>query len=204
MRGLYLVSAREMLKDEEFFKKIEDSFKAGVKIFQLREKTASSKEFLEIGRKLKELCKKYNVTFIINDRADIASLLDADGLHLGDNDIDIKDAKKIFKGKIGISAKTVERAKYAEENGADYLGVGAIYKTETKVITSITKVETLRDIINAVSIPVFAIGGLKCDNLDVLKGIDISGICVVSEIMQAENAFEKTRKLYEKIGELNV
>ena len=135
------------------------------------------------------LTKKYNVPLIIDDRIDVALSMGAEGVHLGQSDMPISTARKILGDDfiIGATTKTVPQALEAYKQGADYLGVGAIYPTTTKVKTVLTSVDTLRDICNAVPIPANAIGGLNKDNMDILAGIPIAGICVVSAIMKAED-----------------
>ena len=136
-----------------------------------------------------ELTQRYNVPLIIDDRIDVAIAAEAEGVHLGQSDMPIDIARKILGDDmiIGATAKTVAQAEEAYQGGADYLGVGAIYPTTTKVKTVLTSTETLAEICKAVPIPVNAIGGLNKDNIDVLKGIDIAGICVVSAIMKADD-----------------
>ena len=175
--------------EEEFLFRIEQALKGGATLLQLREKEKSTREYIELAEKVHEITKQYNVPLIIDDRVDVALAIDAEGVHVGASDMPIATARKLMgEDKIvGATAKTVPWAKEAYEQGADYLGVGAIYPTTTKVVTVLTSTETLDAIIKAVSIPVNAIGGLNKDNLDILKGIGISGICVVSAIMKADN-----------------
>lgn len=186
---LYLVTNRDKLSDEEFFKKIERALKGGVSLVQLREKEASTREMIEVAKKLKKLCHAYEVPLIIDDRVDVALASGADGVHLGSEDMEINVARRILGPEkiIGATAKTVEVAKEKEKQGADYLGVGAIYPTKTKVKTVITKVSTLRDINDHVQIPTAAIGGLNESNLDVLQGSGASGICVVRALMDSDD-----------------
>lgn len=132
---LYLVTDSQILEGRDFYKCIEDAIKAGVTMVQLREKDIDGKEFLEKAIKLRELTKKYNVSFIIDDRVDIAMLCDADGVHVGQSDIDAKSVRKLMGDDkiIGVSARTVEEAKKAKEDGANYLGIGAMFSTSTKL-----------------------------------------------------------------------
>ena len=152
------------------------------------------------------IAKRYNVPLIIDDRVDVALAIDAEGVHVGGEDMPIATARKLMgEDKIvGATAKTVPWAKEAYEQGADYLGVGAIYPTTTKVKTVLTSTDTLRDICNAVPIPVNAIGGLNKDNIDVLAGIPITGICVVSAIMKAEDPKTAVEELKVKTKELDL
>ena len=132
---LYLVTDSQILEGRDFYKCIEDAIKAGVTMVQLREKDIDGKEFLEKAIKLRELTRKYNVSFIIDDRVDIAMLCDADGVHVGQSDIDAKSVRKLMGDDkiIGVSARTVEEAKKAKEDGANYLGIGAMFSTSTKL-----------------------------------------------------------------------
>ena len=150
---------------------------------------------------MQKLTKKYHIPLIIDDRLDVALAVEADGVHLGQSDMPVSIARSILGEDkiIGATAKTVEQAVEAWKEGADYLGVGAIYPTTTKVKTILTSTKMLADICKAVPIPVNAIGGLNADNLDVLKGIPIAGICVVSAIMKADDPAQAAKILREKI-----
>ena len=152
---LYLVTDSDILKGRDFYKVIEDSMKAGVTMVQLREKDADGKEFLEKAMKLRELTRKYNVSFIINDRVDIAMLCDADGIHVGQSDIDAVSVRKLIGEDkiIGVSARSVEEAKKAKEDGANYLGIGAMFSTSTKLDAKDVSFDTLNNIINEVDLP---------------------------------------------------
>lgn len=156
-------------------------------------------EILKLGEKVKKLCNKYNVDILIDDKPHIAWTLNI-GVHLGSDDLPIKYARALLpKTIVGATAKTIETAIFAEKSGASYLGVGAIFETTTKVKTKITSIHTLKEIKENVSIPVYAIGGLTLENIDVLKGSNIDGICVVREIMDADDVYLKTKLLKEKI-----
>ena len=175
----------------------------GATILQLREKEKTTREYLKLAEKVHQLTKKYQVPLVIDDRLDVAMAIDAEGVHLGQSDLPIGIARKLFgAGKIiGATAKTVEQAKEAYEQGADYLGVGAIYPTTTKVKTILTSTETLQDICNAVPIPVNAIGGLQAENIDVLQNIPIAGICVVSAVMKADNPKKAAEEIRESMAQ---
>ena len=153
---------------------------------------------------LKQLCGEFGVPFVIDDAVDIAVRAGADGVHVGQEDMEAGRARTLLgrDAIVGVSAETVEEAVLAEKNGADYLGVGAIYPTTTKVKTVLTSTDTLNDICNAVPIPANAIGGLNKDNLGVLKGIPIAGICVVSAIMKSGSPKEAAQGLIKAIDEL--
>ena len=185
---LYLVTDSDILRERDFYNSIEEALKGGVTMLQLREKNASGKEFLEKAIKLRELTKKYNVKFIINDRVDIAMLCDADGVHLGQSDIPAKEARKLMPGKIiGVSCRTMEEAERAKVDGADYLGVGDIFGTKTKLDAKRVSLDTLKEIKEKVNLPVAAIGGLNLDNIDYVKKCNIDGYAVISAILAKEN-----------------
>ena len=186
---LYFITDSTNYAEEEFLFRVEQALKGGVTLLQLREKEKSTREYIELAEKVHEIAKRYNVPLIIDDRVDVALAIDAEGVHVGASDMPIATARKLMGNDkiVGATAKTVPWAKEAYEQGADYLGVGAIYPTTTKVVTVLTSTETLDAITKAVPIPVNAIGGLNKDNLDILKGIGISGICVVSAIMKSDD-----------------
>ena len=164
----YLVTDSDILRGRDFYNSIEEALKGGVTMLQLREKNASGKEFLEKAIKLRELTKKYNVKFIINDRVDIAMLCDADGVHVGQSDIPANKVRELIgEDKIvGVSARTVEEALIAKKNSADYLGVGAMFTTTTKLDAKSVSIEKLKEIQEMVSLPVVAIGGLSLSNIN--------------------------------------
>lgn len=198
---LYLVTDSDILRGRDFYNCIEEALKGGVTMLQLREKNASGKEFLEKAIKLRELTKKYNVKFIINDRVDIAMLCDADGVHVGQSDIPANKVRELIgEDKIvGVSARTVEEALTAKENGADYLGVGAMFTTRTKLDAKSVSIEKLKEIKERVELPLVAIGGLSLSNIDELKECNIDGYAVVSAILGAENIKLECEKWSEKI-----
>lgn len=202
--SLYLVTNRDKLTDEEFFQTVEQSLKGGVSLVQLREKTAPAREVIEIAKKLKKLCHSYNVPLLVDDRVDIALAADLDGVHLGNDDMDVADARKILGDEkiIGSTAKSLDWAIAEEKKGADYLGVGAIFETKTHVKTKRTSVETLREINDNISIPTVAIGGLNYENIDILKNSGASGVSVVRAIMDSKNPYEDSKKLKEKIEDI--
>ena len=187
--SLYFITDSTGFSQEEFLSRVEKALKGGVTILQLREKNKTTREYLELAQKVHELTKRYNVPLIIDDRVDIALAVDAEGVHVGASDMPVSIARRIMGDDkiVGATAKTVPWAMDVYEQGADYVGVGAIYPTTTKVITVLTSTETLNDICHAVPIPVNAIGGLNKDNIDILKGIPIDGICAVSAIMKADD-----------------
>ena len=186
---IYLVTDEKACLEKDFYTCIEEAIKGGVKIVQLREKNISIKDFYEKALKVKEICKNYGALFIINDRLDIAQVVGADGVHLGQSDMPIEKAREILKDKflIGVTARNVEEAKRAELLGADYIGSGAIFGTSTKDNAKKLEMEELKKIVTSVKIPVFAIGGINIDNVSSLKNIGLQGICAVSGILSEKD-----------------
>lgn len=184
---LYLVTDSTGLSEEAFLEKVEQALQGGVTFLQIREKERSTREYIHLARQVHDIARRYQVPLVVDDRVDVALAAEVDGVHVGQSDMPVWQARKLLGPDkiVGATAKTVPQALEALEQGADYLGVGAIYPTTTKVVTVITSTETLGEICKAVPIPVNAIGGLNRDNLGVLKGIPIAGICVVSAIMKA-------------------
>lgn len=201
---LYLVTDSTYHTEESLLHTVEEACKGGITLIQLREKNVGGKEYLEKARKIKEITDRYNIPLIIDDRVDVALACDAAGVHVGSSDLPVAVARELMGPDkiVGATAKTVDAALKAYEDGADYLGVGAIYPTTTKVVTILTEVSTLQAICEAVPIPVVAIGGLNSSNIDILKGTSIDGIAVVSAIMKAENPQSATTELKEHINTL--
>ena len=203
---LYFITDSTPYEKDEFLRRVESALQGGVTLIQLREKERTTREYLELARDVHEISKKYNVPLIIDDRLDIAMAVDAEGVHLGQSDLPISLGRKLFgKDKIiGATTKTVPQALEAYNQGADYLGVGAIFPTTTKVKTILTSTDTLNEICKAVPIPVNAIGGLNAGNIDGLKGIPIAGVCAVSAIMKADDpkeaAINLSNAVKEKLG----
>lgn len=197
--SLYFITDSTGLCEEEFLYRVEQALKGGVTLLQIREKDKTTREYISLADKVHQIVKRYKVPLIVDDRVDVAMAIDAEGVHLGQSDMPVDTARKILGNDkiIGATAKTVPQALEAYRNGADYLGVGAIYPTTTKVKTVLTSTETLDKICKAVPIPVNAIGGLNRDNIDILKGIDIAGICVVSAIMKADDPQMAAKELKE-------
>ncbi len=204
--SLYFITDSSNYTEQEFLNRVEKALQGGVTLIQLREKDKTTREYIELAQKAHNITKKYNVPLIIDDRVDVALAVDAEGVHVGQSDMPVYLARKLMGENkiIGATTKTVQQAKEAFEQGADYLGVGAIYPTTTKVKTVLTSTDTLRDICNAVPIPVNAIGGLNKDNIDVLEGVPISGICVVSAIMKADDPKKATEELKARAKELEL
>lgn len=198
---MYLITDSDILKGRDFYKCIEDALKAGVTMLQLREKDADGGEFLEKALKLRELTKKYDVKFIINDRIDIALLCDADGVHVGQSDIDAKNARKLIgEDKIlGVSARTLEEAKCAKEDGADYLGIGTMFSTSTKLDAKSVSFEILQEIIEKVNLPFVLIGGINLDNVSKLKQFNPDGYAIISAILKEQDIYAEVKKWLEII-----
>ena len=186
---LYAVTDRYWLGERTLHDVVKESLDGGVTFVQLREKHLDQAHFLEEAKDLKMLCKAYNVPFVINDNVDIALEMDADGVHVGQSDMEAGDVRaKLGPDKIiGVSAQTVEQAVLAEKRGADYLGVGAVFPTNSKDDATDVSYETLKAICQAVSIPVIAIGGITKDNVEELSGSGICGIAVISAIYSQKN-----------------
>lgn len=202
--ALYLVTARYDWKEEDFLKKVEEACRSGVTLVQLREKECSTREYYELAKKVKNITDTYQIPLIIDDRVDICIAVDASGVHIGADELPVEVVRNMIGNDkiLGVTAKTVERALEAEKNGADYLGVGAIYPTTTKVITQPTSIKTLKAIATTVSIPIVAIGGIKEDNMEPLEGTGIAGVAIVSEIMKADNIQEKCQSLRKKVAKI--
>lgn len=201
---LYLVTDREIMSAESIEKAVSDALDGGGTVLQLREKNCSSREFYEIALSLKKICEKKNVPLIINDRADICMAADCDGVHIGKKDIPAVEVRKIIgKDKImGVSASTVEAAIKAEKDGADYIGVGAVFSTSTKTDTTPVSIKTLAEIKERINIPVVAIGGIKEDNISCLKDTGIDGAAVVSAVFAKENIFDAALKMRKALNDI--
>ena len=181
---LYAVTDRSWLHGRTLKEQVKEALDGGVTFLQLREKQIDSELFLQEAQELKELCKQYQVPFVINDDVELALKVDEDGVHVGQSDMEAGDVRaKLGPDKIiGVTAKTVEQAVLAQERGADYLGVGAVFHTDSKADAKEISFDTLKDICRAVSIPVIAIGGITEENVRELEGSGICGIAVISAI----------------------
>lgn len=184
---LYAVTDRHWLSGRKLSDVVKESLEGGVTFVQLREKELDEETFLKEAKELKELCRQYNVPFVINDNVELAKKIDADGVHVGQSDMEAGDVRAMLGPDkiIGVSAQTVEQAILAEKRGADYLGVGAVFKTGSKADADDVPFETLKAICDAVSIPVIAIGGITLENVKELSGSGICGIAVISAIYAA-------------------
>ena len=194
--SLYLVTDKSD-DVEKFLKTIEEGIKGGVTVVQIREKTADTLDFFNLALKVKEITKKYNVPLIINDRVDVALAIDAEGVHVGQSDMPCDVTRKLVGPDkiVGVSAATIDEAKKAEKDGADYIGTGAVFPTATKDdAPKITK-KDLKEIVDSINIPVVAIGGITLDNAHELIDTGIAGLSVVSAIMSSDDPKKSSEKL---------
>lgn len=196
---LYLVTDSTGMEEEAFLQTVRAALKGGVTLLQLREKERSAREYLALAEKVLPLAHEYGVPLLIDDRIDVAIAAGADGVHVGQNDIPVSDARRMLgRGKIvGATVKTPEQAVEAHRQGADYIGAGAVYQTSTKTDTWCILPETIREIAGAVPIPVNAIGGLNRENLGILSDTGIAGVCVVSALMKAKDPETEAKALKE-------
>ncbi len=195
---LYAVTDRMWTDGKTLYEQVEAALRGGVTCVQLREKELSNEEFLKEAIEIKALCAKYNVPLFINDNVDVAIKCKADGIHVGQDDMLACDVRSIIGNgvMIGVSVHTVEEALEAVKNGADCLGVGAMFSTSTKADADVLSMQTLYDICHNVDIPVVAIGGLNKENIPELKGSGVDGVALVSAIFAAEDIENECRELY--------
>lgn len=201
---VYAVTDRAWLKGRTLEEQVEEAIIGGSTIIQLREKEVSDEEFLNIAVDIKKITDKYNIPFIINDNIDVAIKCAADGVHVGQSDMEAGSVRDILgEDKIlGVSVQTVEQAIIAEEKGADYLGVGSVFSTSTKSDADSVSYDMLKKICASVSIPVVAIGGICYDNIIELKGSKIDGVAVVSAIFASSDIVKATKELNVKVEEM--
>jgi len=196
---LYADTDRSWLKNRTLSDAVEEALKAGVTFLQLREKDLDYDSFLKLAIEIKKITDKYKVPYVINDNVDVAISCGADGIHVGQSDMQAKDVRKMIGPDkiLGVSAQTVEQAIRAEQSGADYIGVGTMFPTSTKIDAEAVSFETLKEICKSVSIPVVAIGGINADNAMKLAGSGIAGIAVVSAIFAQDDITAAVKKLYQ-------
>lgn len=197
MMRLYAVTDRAWTGRQTLYEQVEEALQHGATFVQLREKELEYNTFLAEAKEIRKLCQNYGVPFVINDNVEIALACDADGVHVGQEDMQAREVRKRLGSDkiVGVSAHNVEEALTAERNGADYLGVGAVFGTVTKTNVSAMSYETLQAICAAVNIPVVAIGGIQEENIDQLAGSGVDGVAVVSAIFGAENIARATERL---------
>lgn len=194
---LYAVTDRHWLGEETLYDQVKKALDGGATFVQLREKKLDREDFLAEALEIQKLCRKYGVPFVINDEVSIAKDIDADGVHVGQSDMEAMDVRKVLGPDkiLGVSAQTVEQAIIAEKHGADYLGVGAVFATGSKDDADDVSHETLKAICEAVSIPVIAIGGITKDNVSELAGSGICGVAVISAIFGQDDIKKATEDL---------
>lgn len=194
---LYAVTDRTWLGEKTLAMQVEEALRGGVTCVQLREKEMGDESFLEEAFTIKELCHRYHVPFFINDNVQVAVKCGADGIHVGQHDMEASNVREAIGSKmmLGVSAQTVEQAIKAQQNGADCLGVGAVFSTATKLDADSVEQKTLKAICNAVNIPVVAIGGIYKHNIMELRGSGIDGVALVSAIFASGDIEKECRKL---------
>lgn len=201
---LYAVTDRTWTGERTLYQQVEDALKGGVTCVQLREKKMDDTSFLQEAMELHALCRRYGVPFIVNDNVDVAIACGADGVHVGQEDMDAGEVRRRTGGSmiLGVSVHTVEEAQEAVRNGADYLGLGAVFPTSTKTDVDQMSNETLRAICDAVDVPIVAIGGINRGNIGKLAGSGVDGVALVSAIFSAadvEASCRELRKLSEEM-----
>lgn len=199
--SLYLCTDRNLMTSKTVEECVEQAIKGGCGIIQLREKNCSSREFYQTAKKVLEITNHYNVPLIINDRVDIALAVRADGVHLGQSDLECSVARKILGENtiIGISCQNVKLAKQAQADGADYIGVGAVFNTSTKNNTIPVSLDTLKEIRAITKIPMVVIGGVNANNIDTFKGMSIDGAAVVSAVVAQQDITKSAENLLSHI-----
>ena len=197
MMLLYAVTDRAWVGEQSLYEQVESALKGGATCIQLREKDLNDEDFLAEALDIAALCKRYGVPFIINDRVDIAIKSKADGIHVGQEDMPVAQVREKVGNDmiIGVSVSSPEEALEAVRNGADYLGVGAVFSTSTKLDVNILSKETLREICTTVDVPVVAIGGIRKANISQLSGTVVDGVALVSAIFSAGNIEDECRLL---------
>ena len=201
---LYAVTDRSWLGDKTLYSQVESALRGGATFVQLREKELDDADFLEEAKEIQKLCREYKVPFVINDNVEIAAEIGADGVHVGQSDMEAGDVRRKLGPEkiIGVSAQTVEQALRAQEQGADYLGVGAVFPTGSKADAVEVSRETLKEICRAVDIPVIAIGGISRENVMELRGSGICGIAVISAIFAQKDIESASRELKARTEEM--
>ncbi|MBQ7070220.1 MAG: thiamine phosphate synthase [Ruminococcus sp.] len=194
---LYAVTDRAWLKDQTLYEQVEAALKGGVTCVQLREKELGDEDFLSEALEIGALCKRYNVPFFINDNVEVAIKCKADGIHVGQDDMSATDVRKLVGDDmmLGVSVHTVKEALDAVKAGADCLGVGAMFSTSTKLDADVLTMEALKDICDAVDVPVVAIGGLGKHNIMKLAGTGVDGVALVSAIFSADDIESECKEL---------
>ena len=198
---LYAVTDRNWLGEQTLYEQVEEALRGGATMVQIREKELDEADFEDEAREIQKLCRKYQVPMIINDNVALAKRVDADGVHIGQSDMEMKNARELLGEDkiIGVTAKTIEQAKAAEAAGADYLGSGAVFGSSTKLDAKPMEHALFQEICESVAIPVVAIGGITADNVMQLKGRGMAGVAVVSGIFACKDIEAGTRRLRELV-----
>lgn len=201
---VYLITDRSWTDGEKLLNQIEDSIISGTTIIQIREKNISFEKYVERAKEIQDICLKHSIPFIVNDNVDVAIRVNADGVHVGQSDLIANKVRKLIDDNkiLGVSASNLKQAILAEEMGADYIGVGAIFNTTTKLDASSVSIEELKKICNTVKIPVVAIGGIDKNNIYELKNSGVSGVSVISAILSKKNIKDATKKIKEEIEKI--
>ncbi|NLZ72190.1 MAG: thiamine phosphate synthase [Clostridiaceae bacterium] len=187
--SLYLVTDRSWLGNRNLPDVVEEAIRGNVSFVQIREKNINYQEFKKLALELKVITDKYHIPFVINDNIELAIDIDADGVHLGQDDMETSKARKLLGNNkiLGISVNTVEQAVLAEKEGADYLGIGSIFNTGTKLDAKVINMDIIKNIVDSVSIPTVGIGGINKDNIHLLENSKLDGIAVVSAILKEKD-----------------
>lgn len=198
----YVITGEQFHPERHYLEVMEEAIKGGADIIQLREKNKTKKQLLQMARELRELTRQYGVTFIVNDHIDIALAVDADGIHLGQDDLPLEEARKIMGPNkiIGISTHALEEAQAAEAGGADYIGVGPVFPTNTKEdVVDPVGLRYVKQVVEQINIPFVAIGGIKLHNVDQVLEAGATRVCVVSAVVGADHVQEATASFSQKI-----
>ena len=203
--SIYLVTDSELMSTETLMQAVEQAIKGGCTLVQLREKELSSLDFYDTALKVKAITSGYNIPLIINDRVDIAMAVDAEGVHIGQSDLPAKIVRRLIGNDkiMGISVSCLSEAVQAEKDGADYLGVGAMFATETKTDVELVSIDTLKHIIQKIDLPIVVIGGINKNTIPMFTGIGIDGIAIVSAIISERDiaaAAHSLKSLFEDIN----
>lgn len=201
---LYVVTDRTWLGNNKLYEQVEEIVQSGATFIQLREKNLDYDSFVTEGREIRKITDRYNIPFVINDNIDVALAVGADGVHVGQKDLEARKCRELIGEDmiLGVSAQTKEQALLAEKSGADYIGVGAVFETSTKTDAKPVSYDTLKEICSSVSIPVIAIGGINEDNIQKLKGSHIDGVAVISAVFAARDKKKAVKTLLSLVKEV--
>ncbi|MDK2967400.1 MULTISPECIES: thiamine phosphate synthase [Lacrimispora] len=201
---LYVVTDRTWLGNNKLYEQVEEIVQSGATFIQLREKNLDYDSFVAEGREIRKITDRYNIPFVINDNIDVALAVGADGVHVGQKDLEARKCRELIGEDmiLGVSAQTKEQALLAEKSGADYIGVGAVFETSTKTDAKPVSYDTLKEICSSVSIPVIAIGGINEDNIQKLKGSHIDGVAVISAVFAARDKKKAVKTLLSLVKEV--